>query len=70
MIMVFMSSFVAVIVYDCLFTSPQGSKLQWIWIVTIKDMGRVQLKLVQFELRAESAQFVDNVCVLFSAKLT
>ena len=65
MIMVFKSSFVAFIVYDCLFTSAQGSKLQWIWIVTNARHGTCAIKTGA--VLVESAQFV---CVLFSAKLT
>ena len=68
MIMVFKSSFVAVIVYDCLFTSPQGSKLQWIWIVTNKRHGTWAIKTGA--VLVESAQLVDYVCVTFPAKLT
>ena len=68
MIMVFKSSFVAVIVYDCLFTSPQGSKLQWIRIVTKKRHGTWAIKTGA--VLVESAQLVDYVCVTFSAKLT
>ena len=68
MIIVFKSSFVAVIVYDCLFTSPQGSKLQWIRIVTNARHGTWAIKTGA--VLVESAQLVDYVCVTFSAKLT